>query len=118
MVTTSLGPMARYGARSSSWTQARSGSPSWIGTAAPPLPTVALRNRSGCPATANSTALVPMSGPTTCGLASPNSSATRTMNSPMACGDSRSSRSSECPKPGRSTAVRWACSASLDQVAS
>jgi hypothetical protein len=49
----------------------------WIGTAAPPLPTMTLRNRPGRAAAANNDDEVPMSGPTRWGLSNPNASAMR-----------------------------------------
>ena len=98
-------------------THSFSGSPSWSGTAVPPVPTTRLRNRPGYSAAAKSDAAVPTSGPTRCGCSSPNASAARTMNSPIAFGDINDSRRSDCPNPGRSIATRWVCSANRVQSA-
>src|SRR5207247_1126764 len=73
-------------------------------TVTPPPPTTTLEKRSGRDAAAKSAAEVPMSGPTTCGRPRPHVSISRARKSPIASGDRRSSRRSEPPKPGRSTA--------------
>lgn len=110
--TITCGSILRYLSRSGSRTHEASGWPSWIGTAVPPLPTITLTNRSGCAATANSAAAVPTSGATMCAVPRSASAMSRARNSPIARGDRRSSRRSDAPKPGRSTANRRACSAS------
>ena len=52
-LTIARGSIARYLSRSGSSTHDLSGSPSWSGTAAPPVPTITLAIRSGCAAAAN-----------------------------------------------------------------
>src|SRR6516162_8737690 len=112
VLTIARGSILRYLSRSGSRTHDASGSPSWIGTAAPPVPTTTLAIRSGCAAAANNAAAVPTSGATMCGVPRSASAMSCAKNSPIARGDNRSSRRSDAPKPGRSTASRWACSAS------
>src|SRR5262245_45609074 len=51
-----------------------------------------------------------------CGLPRSASAMSWARNSPIARGDSRSARRSDAPKPGRSTANRRACSASVAQI--
>ena len=114
--TITCGSILRYLSRSGSRTHEASGWPSWIGTAAPPLPTTTLTNRSGYAAAANRAAAVPTSGATRCALPRSASAMSRARNSPIARGDSRSSRRSDAPKPGRSTANRRACSESDAQI--
>ena len=110
-LTIACGSILRYLSRSGSSTQDLSGSPSWSGTAAPPVPTITLAIRSGCAAAANSAADVPTSGATMCGRPRSASTMSWARNPPIARGDMRSSRRSEAPKPGRSIANRRACSA-------
>jgi hypothetical protein len=107
----------RYLSQSGSSTHDASGSPSWIGTAVPPVPTIALAIRSGCAAAANNAAAVPTSGATMCGVPRSASAMSWAMNSPVARGDNRSCRRSDAPKPGRSMANRRACLASDAQIA-
>jgi hypothetical protein len=54
----------RYLSKSGSSTHEASGSPSWIGTAAPPVPTITLETFSGYAAARKSAAEVPTSGAT------------------------------------------------------
>src|SRR6516225_224433 len=114
--TITRGSILRYLSRSGSSTHEASGSPSWIGTAAPPVPTVTLAIRSGCASAANRAAEVPTSGATMCGVPRSASVMSRARNSPIARGDSRSSRRSDAPKPGRSTANRRACPDSVSHI--
>ena len=115
-LTMARGSIARKLSRSGARVHCSSGPPSEIGTAAPPLPTTTLDSRPGREAAANRAAEVPMSGPTMCGLPSPHTSTSPARNSPIACGDRMSSRRSDPPNPGRSTAKRRACCASEDQI--
>jgi hypothetical protein len=110
VLTITCGSILRYLSRSGSKTQDASGSPSWIGTAAPPVPTPTLASRSGWAAAANWAAEVPASGATRCARPRSASAMSRARNPPIARGDSRSSRRSDAPKPGRSTANKRACS--------
>ena len=87
-----------------------------MGTAAAPLPTTTLATRSGRAAAANSAAEVPMSGPTTCGRPRPHASISRARKPPIAEGERRSSRRSDPPKPGRSTAKSMKRGVSNDQI--
>src|SRR5262245_24678957 len=114
--TIARGSILRYLSRSGSSTHDASGSPSWSGRAAPPVPTITLAIRSGCAAAANRAAEVPTSGATMCGLPRSASAMSWARNSPIARGDRRFSRRSDAPNPGRSTANRRACSASVAQI--
>ena len=66
-VTIAAESTVRKRSTSGSSTQPCSGSPSAIGTAAPPLPTTTLATVPGDEAAANSAAAVPTSGATRCG---------------------------------------------------
>src|SRR3954452_3865434 len=110
------GCIRRYLSRSGSSTHDARGSPSSSGIAAPPVPTITLANRSGCAAAAKSAADVPTSGATMCGRPRSASATSRARNPPIARGDRRSSRRSDPPNPGRSTANRRACSASVAHI--
>jgi hypothetical protein len=68
-----------------------------------------LRKSSGRASAANSTDGAPTSSPTAWTDASPNASSAFAMNSPIVCGANRSSRASDCPKPGRSIASTSNC---------
>src|SRR5580658_3419749 len=116
VLTITCGSILRYLSRSGSRTQDASGSPSWIGTAAPPVPTTTLASRSGWVAAANRAAEVPTSGATRCARPRSASVMSWARNSPIARGDSRSSRRSDAPNPGRSTANRRACSDSVAHI--
>src|SRR5262245_34527841 len=110
------GSILRYLSRSGSSTHEASGSPSCRGIAAPPVPTITLAIRSGCAAAANKAADVPTSGATMCGLPRSASAMSWVRKAPIARGDRRFSRRSDAPNPGRSTANRRACSASVAQI--
>ena len=107
----------RYLSKSGSSTHEASGSPSCSGTAVPPVPTITLANRSGCAAAANRAAAVPTSGPddvrrVQAGLG--DHLRQELAHRPRREADP--SRASDAPKPGRSTANRRACSASVAQI--
>ena len=117
VLTITRGSIWRYLSRSGSSTHERSGSPSSSGTAAPPVPTITLamplrmrrRREQGGRASrrrARRCAAVPRSA----------SAMSRARNPPIARGDRRSSRRSDAPNPGRSTANRRACSASVAHI--
>jgi len=114
--TTACGSTARYFSRSRSSTHEARGSPSWSGTAVPPAPTTTPANSPGWSAAANRAAGVPTSGATMNGRPSPVSSTSRARNPPMARGASRSSRPSDPPNPGRSTAKSRACALRVSQM--
>jgi hypothetical protein len=114
--TITRGSILRYLPGPGSRTHDACGSPSWIGTAAPPVPTIALPVRFGCAVAANRAAAVPTSCATMCGVPRSASVMSWARNSPIARGDSRSWRRSDAPKPGRSTANRRACSAGVAHI--